>query len=160
MNIYDFKVKDAQGSEKTLADYQGNVLLIVNVASKCGHTPQYAGLQELFSKYKDRGFLVLGFPCNQFGLQEPGTDAEIQSFCQLNYGVTFPVFSKIEVNGENAHPLYRYLTSQKESLKGSSIQWNFEKFLVDRSGSVVERCDPAVKPEAVSAKIEALLQNS
>jgi glutathione peroxidase len=157
MTVYDFKIQDAHGQEKSLADYRGKVLLIVNVASKCGHTPQYAGLQELYTQYKDRGFEILGFPCDQFGHQEPGTDAEIQQFCQLNYGVTFPVFSKIEVNGENAHPLYRYLTGEKESAKGSSIQWNFEKFLIDRSGNVVERCDPAVKPTAVMPAVEKLL---
>jgi glutathione peroxidase len=157
MTIYDFKVQDAHGTEKSLVDYQGKVLLIVNVASKCGNTPQYAGLQELYTAYHARGFEILGFPCDQFGHQEPGTDAEIQQFCQLNYGVTFPVFSKIEVNGENAHPLYRYLCGEKESAKGSSIQWNFEKFLIDRTGNVVERCDPAAKPATVIPAIENLL---
>jgi glutathione peroxidase len=157
MNVYQFNVQDALGQEKALADYQGKVLLIVNVASKCGHTPQYAGLQELYMTYQARGLEILGFPCDQFGHQEPGTDAEIQQFCQLNYGVTFPVFSKIEVNGENAHSLYRYLCGEKQSTKGSPIQWNFEKFLIDRSGNVIERCDPSVKPAAITAEIEKLL---
>ena len=159
MPVYDFKVTDAQGAEKPLADYQGKVLLIVNVASKCGNTPQYAGLQELYITYRERGLEILGFPCDQFGHQEPGTNEEIQQFCQLNYGVTFPVFARIEVNGDGAHPLYRYLRSEKESVKGSSIQWNFEKFLVDRDGNVVDRLDPKVQPAEVIPAIEKLLKN-
>ena len=159
MPVYDFKVTDAQGAEKPLADYQGKVLLIVNVASKCGNTPQYAGLQDLYTTYRERGLEILGFPCDQFGHQEPGTNEEIQQFCQLNYGVTFPVFARIEVNGDGAHPLYKYLRSEKESAKGSSIQWNFEKFLVDRDGNVVDRLDPKVQPAEVIPAIEKLLKN-
>lgn len=158
MSVYDFTVLDARGVEKALADYKGKALLIVNVASKCGHTPQYAGLQELNVKYQERGLQILGFPCDQFGHQEPGTNEEIQQFCQLNYGVTFPVLGKIEVNGEDAHPLYKYLRSQKESAKGSAIQWNFEKFLVDREGNVVARIDPGVKPAEIVQPIEDLLK--
>jgi glutathione peroxidase len=158
MSVYDFTVLDARGAEKPLADYKGKALLIVNVASKCGNTPQYAGLQELYTTFHERGLEILGFPCDQFGHQEPGTNEEIQQFCQLNYGVTFPVFGKIEVNGEDSHPLYKYLRSQKESAKGSKIQWNFEKFLIDREGNVVARIDPGVKPAEIVSTVEALLK--
>ena len=157
MSIYSYKVKGALGGEKDLADYQGKVLLIVNVASKCGFTPQYAGLQQLYEVWHDRGVEILGFPCDQFGHQEPGSDSEIQQFCQLNYGVTFPVFSKIEVNGMGAHPLYRLLTWQKPGPKGGDIQWNFTKFLVDRNGNIVERLEPSVRPEEITPLIESLL---
>jgi glutathione peroxidase len=157
MSVHEYKVLDARGNEKSLAEYQGKVLLIVNVASACGLTPQYAGLQQVYSQWQDRGLEILGFPCNQFGQQEPGTNAEIQQFCQLNYGVGFPVFAKVEVNGEGAHPLYRYLTGEKESPNGSDIQWNFTKFLVDRDGAVVERFEPGVKPEEIVPAIEKLI---
>ena len=131
------------------------MLLIVNIASKCGFTPQYKGLEALYEKYKDRGFAVLGFPCNQFGEQEPGTEAEIAEFCELNYGVTFPMFSKIDVNGEDAHPLFKYLKSMKKGLLGSeAIKWNFTKFLVDKDGKVVERYAPTTKPEDLENDIE------
>ena len=156
MTVYDFKVKDSRGVEKPLAEYQGSALLIVNTASKCGFTPQYAGLQALYDAYHAQGFEILAFPCDQFGHQEPGTDNEIQQFCQLNFGVTFPVFSKIEVNGDGAHPLYQYLTAQKPGANGREIEWNFAKFLIDRSGNVVERFEPAVTPEQVAPHIEAL----
>lgn len=156
MTVYDFHMKDARGEEKSIAGYHGKVLLIVNTASKCGFTPQYAGLQKLYETYRDHNFEILAFPCDQFGHQEPGTDDDIQQFCQLNYGVTFPVFSKIEVNGPQAHPLYRYLTDQKPGQKGADIEWNFTKFLVDREGKVVERFDPAVTPEMLAQHIEVL----
>ena len=157
MPVYSFKVKDARGNEKPLSDYQGKVLLIVNTASKCGHTPQYAGLQQVYAAWQEKGLEILAFPCDQFGHQEPGSDAEIQEFCQLNYGVTFPVFSKIEVNGEQADPLYQYLTVQKAGPKGSAVQWNFTKFLIDANGNVVERFEPAVKPDMLVTEIEKLL---
>lgn len=157
MPVYDFNVRDSRGSERPIADYQGKVLLIVNTASKCGFTPQYAGLQKLYDTYQTQGLEILAFPCDQFGHQEPGTDDEIQQFCQINYGVTFPVFSKIEVNGAGAHPLYQYLVEQKPGPKGRDIEWNFTKFLIDRSGNVVERFEPAVAPETLAQHIEALV---
>ena len=158
MSIYNFEVQDARGKVKTLADYQGKVLLIVNTASKCGLTPQYADLQKLYDAWHARGLEILAFPCDQFGHQEPGTNDEIQQFCQLNYGVTFPVFSKIEVNGEQAHPIYRYLTNQKLAPAGCDIQWNFTKFLIDQNGNVVERFEPPVKPDEMVPAIEKLLK--
>ena len=153
MSIYSFKIRTAQGTQKELSDYQGKVLLIVNTASKCGFTPQYAELQALYKTLHSQGFEILAFPCDQFGHQEPGSDDEIQQFCQLNYGVTFPVFSKIEVNGMGADPLYQYLTGQKPGPKGAEIQWNFTKFLIDRHGNVVERFEPAIKPETLAPVI-------
>jgi glutathione peroxidase len=154
MSVYQFTVKDSRGSEKSLADYQGRVLLIVNTASQCGNTPQYAGLQQLYRDWRERGLEILAFPCDQFGHQEPGTDDEIQQFCQVNYGVTFPVFAKIEVNGEQAHPVYRYLTAQPPE---GEIRWNFTKFLVDQEGQVVRRYEPKVQPEEMQAEIEKML---
>ena len=156
-SIYDFSVKTAQGSEKTLAEYKGKVLLVVNTASKCGFTPQYADLQRLYDAYHERGLEILAFPCDQFAHQEPGTDAEIQSFCEMNYGVTFPVFAKIEVNGKNAHPLFRYLRKQKNGILGDAIKWNFTKFLVDRQGNFVERYAPAFNPAEIAPELESLL---
>jgi len=150
MSIYSFKIKDSQGIEKGLSDYQGKVLLIVNTASKCGSTPQYAELQTLYNNLHSQGFEILAFPCDQFGHQEPGSDEEIQEFCRLNYGVTFPVFSKIEVNGSGAHPLYQYLTGNKPGPKGPEIQWNFTKFLIDRSGNIVERFETPIKPKTLA----------
>ena len=158
MSIYSFKIKDSRGNEKAMSDYQGKVLLIVNTASKCGMTPQYAELQALFDTLHSQGLEILAFPCDQFGHQEPGTDEEIQQFCRLNYGVTFPVFSKIEVNGSGADPLYHYLTGQKPGPKGAEIQWNFTKFLIDKNGNIVERYEPAVKPETLGPGIEGLLK--
>lgn len=156
--IYDIPVKTIDGRETTLAEYKGKVMLIVNVASKCGFTSQYKGLEAVYQKYRSQGLVVLGFPCNQFGGQEPGTEAEIESFCSLNYGVSFPMFAKIDVNGSNEHPLYAYLKSQKGGLLGfDSIKWNFTKFLVDRSGNVVERYAPTSTPESIEAVIEAKL---
>ena len=157
--IYDFKVKTINDEETTLERYKGKVLLIVNVASKCGFTPQYEGLEALYKKYKDQGLVVLGFPCNQFGSQEPGSEAEIKNFCRVNFGVTFPMFSKINVNGDDAHPLYRYLKSEQPGILGSeAIKWNFTKFLVDKEGKVVERFGSSTKPKELEEKIEALLK--
>ncbi|ANB61843.1 glutathione peroxidase [Anoxybacteroides amylolyticum] len=158
MSIYDFTVKTIQGVEKTLAEYEGKVLLIVNTASKCGFTPQYKELQALYEQYRDKGFVVLGFPCNQFGHQEPGSEEEIAQFCELNYGVTFPMFAKVDVNGEQAHPLFVYLTEKAPGVFGTkAIKWNFTKFLIDRNGRVVERFAPQTKPSELKVEIEKLL---
>jgi glutathione peroxidase len=156
-SIYDFSAASLAGEDTALKAFEGKVLLIVNTASACGFTPQYKGLEALQQKYAARGFSVLGFPCNQFGRQEPGNAAAIGEFCSTNYAVTFPMFDKIEVNGDNAHPLYRYLKGQKGGLLGSAIKWNFTKFLVDRSGKVVGRYAPTTTPEALTKDIEALL---
>ena len=157
-SIYDFSVDDIHGKEQKLDEYKDKVLLIVNVASKCGFTPQYNGLEALYEKLHGRGFEILGFPSNQFGAQEPGNEAEIAQFCQLNYGVKFPLFAKIDVNGSDAAPLYQYLKKAKPGLLGSeAIKWNFTKFLVDRKGKVVERYAPNVEPEAIAGDIEKLL---
>lgn len=177
MKIYDFSVKDMEGKEISLEEYRGKVLLIVNTATQCGFTPQYEGLEELYQKYKDQDFLVLGFPCNQFLEQTPEDSEGIKSFCSLNYGITFPQFAKIEVNGEKAHPLYQFLKEEKpkdlenaktpgllEKLKGLGvehegwdIQWNFTKFLVDSQGHVVERYAPVVEPKELEEAVEKLL---
>ena len=157
MSFYDLSAKLSNGKEKKLSDFKGKVLLIVNTASECGFTPQYQGLQEIYDRYKDRGFEVLGFPCNQFGHQEPGTDKDIQSFCQLNYGVTFPIFAKVDVNGENAHPAFQFLKSEKGGLLGDGIKWNFTKFLVDVEGNVVDRYAPQTIPVRIAGDIEKLL---
>ncbi len=157
MSIYDFKARLGTGVDKPLADYRGRVLLVVNVASKCGFTPQYKGLQALQDQFGPRGFDVLAFPCDQFGHQEPGSDAEIAAFCDTTYGVTFPLFAKIAVNGDGAHPLYVWLKSQKGGLLGSAIKWNFTKFLVDRAGAVTARHAPTAKPESLAGDITALL---
>ncbi len=156
-DIYEFSARTLDGTETKLEAFRGKVLLIVNTASACGFTPQYAGLEALYLKHKDAGLTVLGFPCNQFGGQEPGNADEIASFCSLTYDVTFPLFAKIDVNGDRAHPLYRYLTSAAPGLLGSSIKWNFTKFLVDRSGKVVARYAPTTKPDGIKKEIEALL---
>ena len=153
-NVYSFSVKNSAGEDVSLKIYEGKVLLIVNVASKCGFTPQYKGLQDLYLKYKDKGLQVLGFPCNQFGGQEPGTDGEIQSFCSLNYGVTFPIFQKIDVNGENASPLFRYLKKNAPGLLGSeAIKWNFTKFITGKDGLVKDRFAPSTTPEKLEEDI-------
>lgn len=181
MSIYEFTVKTNRGVEKSLADYRGKVLLIVNTASKCGFTPQFEELQTLYKTYKDRGLEILGFPCNQFAAQEPGTNDEVQQFCKLNYGVTFQIFDKGDVRGETAQPLFKYLTAQKkfagfdmnhpvakplldalqknfpEYLEGDGIKWNFTKFLIDRDGNVVERFEPTTTPSAIAPAIEKLL---
>lgn len=156
--VYDYSARRIGGSEQPLSDYAGQVLLIVNVASQCGFTPQYAGLEALWRKYRDRGFAVLGFPCNQFGAQEPGSEAEIAQFCRSRYDVTFPLFAKIEVNGERAHPLYQHLKSAVPGVLGTeAIKWNFTKFLVDRQGRVVSRHATTTAPEDLAREIEALL---
>ncbi len=157
MSIYDYSVKNKKGESVSLADYNGKVLLIVNTATGCGFTPQYAGLQALYEKYGDRGFFVLDFPCNQFGGQAPGTDEEIGAFCTGRFGVTFPQFAKIKVNGKEEDPLYTYLKEQKPGVMGARIKWNFTKFLVDRDGNVVERFASAKKPEEIAPYIEKLL---
>ncbi len=156
--LYDFTALDIGGREVSLARYQGQVILIVNTASKCGFTPQYEGLEKLYVDLRDKGLVVLGFPCNQFGKQEPGDEAAIGEFCQLNFGVTFPLFTKIDVNGPDAHPLYQYLKQQAPGILGSKgIKWNFTKFLVDRDGKVVGRFAPTDKPDAIRGEIEKLL---
>jgi len=156
-SIYDFSVPTSAGDQQSLRDHQGKVVLIVNTASKCGFTPQYDGLQELHDKYSERGLVIVAMPCNQFGAQEPGSNADIQEFCQLNHGLSFPVMGKIEVNGSGKHPLYAYLTKQAKGLITDSIKWNFTKFLVNRDGQVIERFAPMTKPEAISKNIEELL---
>lgn len=156
-SIHDFTAKSLAGKDVALKDFEGKVLLIVNTASACGFTPQYKGLEALQQKYGARGFSVLGFPCNQFGAQEPGDEAQIAQFCSTNYGVSFPMFAKIDVNGAGAHPLYKFLKDEKGGLLGSAIKWNFTKFLVDRSGRVVSRHAPTTTPEALSKEIETLL---
>jgi glutathione peroxidase len=160
MSIYDFKAAAINGTAVDLSTFRGKALLIVNVASKCGFTPQYAGLESLYKKFKDQGLVVLGFPCNQFGGQEPGTESEILSFCNLEYGVTFPLFSKIDVNGANAHPIYAYLKSAKPGILGTeAIKWNFTKFLIDRSGEPIHRYAPNDKPEAIETDIQNALNS-
>ena len=156
--VTDFSAVLANGEPQNLSDYRGKVLLIVNTASRCGFTPQYTGLESLHQTYGERGFSVLAFPCNQFGGQEPGSEEEIQSFCDLNYQTSFPLFSKIEVNGAASHPLYAHLKEQAPGVLGSKrIKWNFTKFLVDQRGDVVQRYAPSIKPEAIASDIEALL---
>jgi glutathione peroxidase len=157
-SAYNFHANNLQGQPLALKDFRGQVALIVNVASQCGFTPQYAGLQSLHEQFHPRGFSVLAFPCNQFGAQEPGSGQEIAQLCERQYGVTFPVFEKIEVNGANAHPLYRFLVKEKRGLLGTeAIKWNFTKFLVDRHGQVLKRYAPATKPETLAKDIDAAL---
>jgi glutathione peroxidase len=159
--VYEFSAPLLDGRTARLDEFKGRVLLIVNTASNCGFTPQYAGLEELFRKYKERGLAVLGFPCNQFGGQEPGSAEQIGSFCERNYSVSFPIFAKIEVNGPDVHPLYRYLKRAKTGILGTeAIKWNFTKFLVDRQGKVVDRHGPATKPKALASRIETLLDST
>ena len=155
--IYDFTATSLSGDDVPLKRFEGQVLLIVNTASACGFTPQYKGLEALQQELAPRGFSVLGFPCNQFGSQEPGDAGQIEQFCSVNYGVTFPMFSKIDVNGTHAHPLFQFLKNAKSGLLGSSIKWNFTKFLVDRKGQAVARYAPTTKPEGLTKEIEALL---
>ena len=156
--VHDFTVNDIHGKPVPLDRYKGEVLLIVNVASQCGFTPQYKGLEALQRKYHDRGFDVLGFPCNQFGAQEPGSEDEIARFCEVNYGVTFPLFAKVDVNGDAAAPLYRHLKNAKKGLLGTeAIKWNFTKFLVDRQGAVIARFAPNDTPESIASDIEKVL---
>lgn len=156
--VYEFSASGIDGKPRKLAQYKGKVLLVVNTASQCGFTPQYKGLEAIYQKYKARGFAVLGFPCNQFGAQEPGPESEIAEFCEVNYGVTFPLFAKVDVNGEAAHPLFKHLTSSKKGLLGSeAIKWNFTKFLIGKDGEVIERYAPTTKPEDISQDIEKAL---
>lgn len=157
-NLYQFEAELLEGDTKSLADYQGQVLLIVNTASKCGFTPQFAGLEKIYEKYKNRGFEVLGFPCNQFGGQDPGSNNEIGAFCQRNYGVSFPMFAKVDVKGPEAHAIFRYLTREAKGILGSeNIKWNFTKFLVGRDGKVLNRYAPTTKPESLEEDIEKAL---
>lgn len=157
-SVYDFSATSIDGTSVALNTYQDKVLLIVNTASQCGFTPQYQGLQALYDKYRDRGLVILGFPCNQFGQQEPGSANEIKSFCETRFGVSFPLFQKIDVNGGNAHPLYQYLTKAAPGLFGTEgVKWNFTKFLVDRAGKVVKRYPPTAKPEDIEKDMQALL---
>lgn len=151
--IYDFIVKGNNGQDVDLAQYRGQVLLVVNTASKCGFTPQYKGLEYLYQKYKDEGLVILGFPCNQFANQEPAADAEIASFCELNYGVTFPLMKKVDVNGEEAAPIYQFLKKRARGFLFSGIKWNFTKFLIDKDGQIVKRFSPISKPESLEADI-------
>ena len=156
-SLYDLSATLSNGQEKSLGDFRGKVLLIVNTASKCGFTPQYGALQGLYARHKEKGLEVLGFPCDQFGHQEPGSDDEIQAFCQLNHGVTFPIFRKIQVNGENAHPVFKFLKAAAPGWLGQSIKWNFTKFLVDRNGKVARRFAPMTKPEKIERWIQELM---
>ena len=157
-NVYDYKCQLNDGSEKLIGDYKDEVLLIVNTASQCGFTKQYKGLEDLYQSYGSKGFKVLGFPCNQFGQQEPEGDDKIAQFCELNFGVTFPLFKKIDVNGENASPLFEYLKGEAKGIIGTkSIKWNFTKFLINREGKVLKRFSPTDKPESIKKDIEALL---
>ena len=155
--VYDFSATTNAGAEQALADYTHKVLLVVNTASECGFTPQYKGLEELYKTYADRGLVVLGFPCDQFGHQEPGDDEEIADFCELNFGVTFPLYAKVDVNGAGAHPLYQWMRSEKKGTLGSKVRWNFTKFLIDTEGNVVKRYGSTTRPEDISADIEELL---
>ncbi|SHM00536.1 glutathione peroxidase [Anaerosporobacter mobilis DSM 15930] len=157
MELYDYKVKDNKGSLLDMKQYEGKVLLIVNTATGCGFTPQYNGLQDLYDKYKDKGFEILDFPCNQFGHQAPGDSDEIATFCTMRYGITFQQFNKVDVNGKNEEPLYTYLKKQKNGIMGNKIKWNFTKFLIDRKGNVVERFAPTVEPIKIEEYISKLL---
>ncbi len=157
-SIYDFNARTIDGDDQSFTAYKGKAMLVVNVASKCGFTPQYTGLEALYEKFKDKGLVVLGFPCDQFGHQEPGDEAEIKNFCALNYDVKFPLFAKVEVNGANTHPLYRYLKQEAKGLLGSeSIKWNFTKFLIDADGKVLTRYAPTDTPQSIEKDIAALL---
>ncbi len=157
--IYDFTVERMDGSSQAFSDYQDKVLLIVNTASKCGFTPQFEGLESLYQHYKDQGLVVVGFPCNQFGSQDPGSNDEIGAFCQKNYGVSFPMMAKTDVNGADAHPIYQWLKEQKGGVLTDGIKWNFTKFLVDSKGQVIDRYAPTTKPEAIKNDIEQALAN-
>ncbi|WP_343346352.1 glutathione peroxidase [Terrisporobacter petrolearius] len=158
MEFYDFKANKMNGQEVSMSDYKGKVVLVVNTASKCGLTPQFEGLEALYKEYKDQGLEILGFPCNQFANQEKGSNEEIHEFCQLNYGVSFTMFEKIDVNGKNAHPLYKYLKNEAKGLLSKEIKWNFTKFLIDSEGNIVKRYAPTVEPLKIKDDIENLLK--
>lgn len=155
--FYRFKAKTLQGKEISMEEYMGKTILVVNTASKCGLTPQYEGLEKLYRKYKDKGLVILGFPCNQFGKQEPGDEKSISQGCLINYGVSFPMFSKIEVNGNNAHPIYKYLKNKLKGILGGRIKWNFTKFLIDNEGNPVKRFSPTTNPKNIEKHIEKIL---
>lgn len=155
--FYDYKVKNISGEDVSMSEYKGKVVLIVNTASKCGFTKQYEGLEELYEKYKDQGFVILGFPCNQFGAQEPGGNEEIKNFCTSTFSVTFPMMSKIDVNGDDADPLYKFLKKEKGGILGDDVKWNFTKFLIDREGNVVDRFASQKTPKALEKEVEKLL---
>ncbi|ASN07160.1 glutathione peroxidase [Virgibacillus necropolis] len=157
MTIYEYSAKTLMGEEKPLNDYQGKVVLIVNTASECGFTPQFEGLQELYDEYNKEGLEILGFPCNQFNNQDPGTDNEISDFCQRNYGVTFQMFSKVDVKGDDAHPLFQFLTKEAPGMLTKQIKWNFTKFLIDKNGKVINRFAPQTKPGSIKSDIEKVL---
>lgn len=157
-NIYQFEAELLDGKNKSFADYEGKVLLVVNTASKCGFTPQFAGLEKLYEKYKPQGFEVLGFPCNQFGGQDPGSNEQIGAFCQKNYGVSFPMFAKVDVKGPEAHAIFRYLTNNSKGILGNGIKWNFTKFLIGKDGKVLNRYAPTTKPDTLEQDIEQALQ--
>ncbi len=159
MSIYEYNVNDIDGNQQSMSQYKGKVLLIVNTASKCGFTPQYKDLEKLYQMHKDENFLVLGFPCNQFKDQEPDDEEGIKNFCEINYGVTFPLFSKVDVNGENAHELFKYLRKETKGLLGDAVKWNFTKFLVDQEGNVIKRYAPTTNPLSIEKDILELLQN-
>jgi len=157
-NVYGFSAKTISGQEISLKDYAGKIILVVNTASKCGFTPQYKGLEKLYKDYKDQGLVILGFPCNQFGQQEPGSGSQISEFCELNFGVSFPIFDKVDVNGPEAHPLFNFMTREKPGILGiKKIKWNFTKFLINRQGEVVQRFAPTVTPEKIESKIKKWL---
>lgn len=158
MSVYEFSAETITGKEKALADYNGKVLLIVNTASECGFTPQFEGLQELYEEIGNDNFEILGFPCNQFGGQDPGTDQDIASFCSANYGVSFPMFSKVDVKGDNAHPLFEYLTKEQKGLLTEDIKWNFTKFLINKNGKVIDRFAPQKEPAKIKKDIEKLIK--
>ncbi len=157
MDFYNLEAKKINGETVSMSDYKSKTIIIVNTASKCGFTPQFEGLEKLYEKYKDQGLTILGFPCNQFGKQEPGVGEEIQVFCQQNYGVTFPIFDKIDVNGSNAHPIFKYLKSNLGGFLGSSIKWNFTKFVINKNGTPIKRFGPTTKPEDMESFIKSLL---
>ncbi len=156
-NVYQFDAELLEGENKSFSDYEGKVLLIVNTASKCGFTPQFAGLEKLYEKYKDQGFEVLGFPCNQFGGQDPGSNEQVGEYCQRNYGVSFPMFAKVDVKGPSAHVIFRYLTNNSKGILGNGIKWNFTKFLINKKGEVLNRYAPTTKPEDLEKDIESAL---
>ncbi|QCK15680.1 glutathione peroxidase [Mangrovivirga cuniculi] len=158
-SFYDLEAEDIKGQKIPMSEFEGKTVVVVNTASKCGLTPQYEGLENLYEKYKDKGLVILGFPCNQFAGQEPGDENDIQEFCQLNYGVSFPMFSKVDVNGSDTHPVFKYLKSELGGFLGNKIKWNFTKFVIDKNGKPVKRFSPTTKPEKMEATIKAVLKS-